>query len=88
MKSLEELEEEYPNTRVWDDSKTLDYELPESEDTFINQLINFSCPRCEGSVIDGNQDMLRGLPKMVKGANLTCNHCKLALFVHEPVQST
>jgi len=87
MKTLEELEEELTNTRIWSDNKTLDYELPESEDTFINQLISFKCPRCTGSIIEGNQSQLRGLPKLVKGATLTCNECKLSLFIHEPIKS-
>ena len=85
MKTIEKILEEYPNTRLWEDNKTLDYELPESQESFTKQLIKFKCPSCDGSIIDGNQDILRGLPKTIKGAQLTCNKCKLPLFIHELV---
>ena len=87
MKTIEQITEELPNTRIWDDQKTLDYELPESEMTFINQLIPFECPRCDRKIIEGNQKVLRGLPVTIKGAHLTCNGCKLPIFIHQPVIS-
>jgi len=87
MKTLEEITEEYHNTRIWEDGKTLDYELPDEDAKFVNQLIKFRCPSCEGSIIDGNQKVLKGLPVIVKGAQLVCHGCKLSLFIHEPVNS-
>lgn len=88
MKTLQQLEDELINTRIWDDNKTLDYELPDSDDTFVRQLVDFVCPRCDGSIIEGNEVILKGLPALVKGAALTCKTCKLPLFIHEPVQPT
>jgi hypothetical protein len=85
MKSIEELTEELPNTRIWDDNKTLDFELPESNSTFIDQLIPFTCPKCDERIVKGNQDILRGLPVTIKGAQLTCSKCSLPMFIHEPV---
>lgn len=85
MKNIEKILEEYPNTRLWEDEKTIDYELQPSEDTFTKQLVKFKCPSCDGSIVEGNQNILRGLPKTIKGAQLTCNHCKLPLFVHESI---
>lgn len=87
MKTIEEIIEDNPNMRLWEDNKTIDIELPESESTFTKDIIPCKCPACGESVVKGNQEILRGIPKTIKGAQLTCKNCKLNMFIHQPLKN-
>ena len=86
MKSIEDiLSEIKEKAYLWEDNETIDVEVTDEEKSFVKELIDFKCLKCETNVIVGNENVFDKFDDNVKGARIQCKTCEQKWFIHRPV---
>ena len=85
LKTPEEIAKEMSNAYLHEDNETIDIIVDTEDKSFIEELLQFNCPRCTESIIKGNEKLTRQFTEHVSGIQIKCNTCEQKLFVHKPV---
>jgi len=83
MKTTENILEEYKDAFLWEDNETIDITIKDDSKTFIENLIDYKCLKCETNVVIGNEKLCQGIDDNVRGIEITCKSCNQRWFIHE-----
>ena len=87
MKKIDEIiSENKENIYLWDDKETIDIVVNDENKTFIEELLEFKCLKCDEDIIKGNEELIQEFTENVNGIQIECNSCNQKLFIHKPIK--
>ena len=87
MKTVEEVLKENPGIHLWKDKLTLDLTLTIETKSFLEELRETTCARCEAILLPPTSPRLREITGTVTGIHVSCKTslCRQSWYLHTPI---
>jgi hypothetical protein len=88
MKEIETiLTENKDKVYLWGDKETIDVVVDNENKSFIEELLNFKCLKCDANIVNGNEHLINNFTESVSGIKIKCANCQLKMFIHKPIKN-